>query len=382
MKKVYLQITPFFPDKNSFRGPYVLDQVKAIQRNSNFEVKVIKIVNSLQEKYVYDDVEVYPLKVVDIPSSILPGMFNKINYAKLKNLIFNQMNLSINEIEIIHAHTVYPAGYLAVEFAKEFNKKVFIQHHGLDIFQFDNGRILKGILRNLNNSYKKKFFSKVIKQADLNIGVSKKVIDEVKKIADVKTYILYNGVDKNKFYKIDNIQKENIFIIGCIGNFWPLKDQITLLKALNLLVKEKNIKDIKVIFIGSGPTLKECQDFVKENQLESFVEFKKEIHHKYLNEFYNKLDLFVLPSYYEALGCVYMEALQVGIPIIAVKNQGIEEIIKEEKKYSLIEKKDYRQLAKNIEYFYKNRRRVNYDLDIDKFIRNFLNFIAEEQYED
>ena len=378
-KRIYLQITPFFPDKDSFRGPYVLDQAKAIQKNSDFEVKIIKIVNNSQEKYIYDGVEVYPLKVIDIPSSILPGIFNKINYTKLKELIFKQMNLSVDEIEIIHAHTVYPAGYLAVKFAKEFNKKVFIQHHGLDILQFDNGRILKGFLRRINNYYKKIFFTSIIKQADLNIGVSKKVIEEIKKVADVKTYVLYNGVDKNKFYRLNTIKKENNFIIGCIGNFWPLKDQITLLKALNILIREKNIKDVKVIFIGSGPTLKDCQNFVIENQLEDFVEFKKEIHHKYLNEFYNQLDLFVLPSYYEALGCVYTEALQVGVPIIAVKNQGIEEIIREdEKKYSLINKKDYKQLAKNIEYFYKNKKNVIYDLDINKFIKNFLDFILRD----
>ena len=166
-------------------------------------------------------------------------------------------------------------------------------------------------------------------------------------------------------------------MIGCIGNFWPLKDQITLLKALSILIKEKEILNIKIKFVGSGATQKECKDYVRSNHLEGYVNFLSEVDHTELNRFYNSLDLFVLPSYYEAFGCVYTEALQVGVPIIAVEDQGIAEVIHEnDKKNYFIKKNDFRMLSEKILFFYKQKNyEINYNLDINLFIKDFLLFI-------
>lgn len=38
--KIYICITPFFPTPSSFRGPFVYDQVNAIERNSDYQVIV------------------------------------------------------------------------------------------------------------------------------------------------------------------------------------------------------------------------------------------------------------------------------------------------------------------------------------------------------
>ena len=76
--------------------------------------------------------------------------------------------------------------------------------------------------------------------------------------------------------------------------------------------------------------------------------------------FYNQLDLFVLPSKYEALGCVYLEALACGVPFIGVKNQGIEDVVKNDlKKYQLVEAGSYVDLSKLIYYFYSNEFSFN-----------------------
>ena len=41
-KKYYICVTPFFPSTDNWRGAYVYDQVKAIMRNSDYEVVVMK----------------------------------------------------------------------------------------------------------------------------------------------------------------------------------------------------------------------------------------------------------------------------------------------------------------------------------------------------
>lgn len=383
MKKVYLEITPFFPSEESFRGPYIFDQVKAIMRNSDYEVIVIKLISFYDKEsvveYEYQGVKVYTFKVLDLPSSILPGLFQVINYYRLKKFIKNTIGIVMSDVSVIHSHVIYPAGALAVNLGNEFGIKNFIQHHGLDIFQTENGRILKGKLRVLNNSYMHRRFLDIVNKTDLNIGVSQKVIDQLKNIegfVNSKFYVLYNGVDTTKFYKKEHVKRSSDFTIGCIGNFWPLKDQITLLKAVNILVLDGKIVNVK--FVGSGPTLKSCKEYVLEHHLESYVEFLSEIDHTKLNDFYNSLDLFVLPSYYEALGCVYAEALQVGVPIVAVKGQGIEELIKkEDRDNSLISLHDHLKLVELISLYMSKSTRVNYDLNIDHFMQHFLQQIKK-----
>lgn len=56
MKQYYIVITPFFPNKESFRGSFIYDQVKAIERNSNYQVLVFKPkpINSKEKDYNYN----------------------------------------------------------------------------------------------------------------------------------------------------------------------------------------------------------------------------------------------------------------------------------------------------------------------------------------
>jgi glycosyltransferase involved in cell wall biosynthesis len=223
---------------------------------------------------------------------------------------------------------------------------------------------------------------KICNSIDLHLGVSKKTLKYLESYNQIQvksSYVLYNGVDTKKFYQIPNIKYSNYFTIGCVGNFWPLKDQITLLKALKILI-EKHI-EIRCKFIGSGITLKNCQAFVVQNELSEYVTFYPEMSHQEINNFYNSLNLFVLPSYYEAFGCVYTEAYACGIPFIAVEGQGVVELISEKDKSKwLIVKEDYKNLATKIEDFkiHKYKQVLNESIDITYFISNFLIHINKQ----
>jgi len=387
-KKIYLEITPFFPTSKHFFGPYIYDQANAIRKSGKYEVVIVKVRNKHNPErpdkksnvYEYDGFKVYNLDIYDLPSSTLPGLFQRINFNNMMKLLDQTIEIKPTDIGVVHAHTVYPAGALAVELQNRFGIPALIQHHGLDVFQQDSGRLLKGLANTWNNTYKMRYFLNLVNNAALNIGVSQKVLNVLNSTEGFKNtsqYVLYNGVDINKFYSL-NQEKSELFTIGCIGNFWPLKDHMTLLKAVNLL-KERGLQNIRVKLIGTGPTLQECQAYIKEHGLSEMVIFEKELHHRELNAFYNSLDLFVLPSYYEAFGCVYTEAMQTGVPIIAVKGQGIEEVLSpEDKKLGLIEKGDYRHLADLIEFRYNHRSKVDYDFDIDQYITQFLQFLEQE----
>ena len=379
----YIVITPFFPSSKSFRGSYLLDQVKAIQSNSNYKLLVI-ILSSFYEKsygnYKIEGVNCKTFRVIDFPSFIFPSFFNEINLNRFNKFLENN-KIKITSNSIVHGHINYPSLNFLDFFTRKFFCKTILQHHGLDILQEDTG-INIPIIKQIQNKLILKRFNRLSERITTHIAVSSVVKSNLIKInprIENKIYICVNGVDTTKFY-INPSKKMNNkkFIIGCVANFWELKDQMTLLKAVNIL-NVKGINNLHLKFVGSGKTLKKCAEFAKMNNID--CEFINELKHTELLTFYNQLDLFVLPSKYEALGCVYLEALACGVPFIGVKNQGIEDVVKNDlKKYQLVEAGSYVDLSKLIYYFYSNEFSVQFDkkYKIENTIKKMLNHIIAQ----
>ena len=176
------------------------------------------------------------------------------------------------------------------------------------------------------------------------------------------------------------MKKNEVFTIGCVANFWEIKDQITLIKAVEVLTK----KGIRVLLrlIGSGPTLESCKSYVLKNNLVDSIVFEKEIKNEKLNQFFNEIDLFVLPSYYEALGCVYLESWATNTPFIAIKEQGISEIIpKKYKEIMLASKSNVIELSSKISYFIENKVDIKFDVSYD--IKNTISiFLKNKVFDD
>ena len=114
-------------------------------------------------------------------------------------------------------------------------------------------------------------------------------------------------------------------VIGCVANFTPQKDHLTLLRALDLA--RHDLGDWRLRLIGTGPTLRDCEAFVREHHLQDRVTFEPERPHSELPDFYRSLDLFVLPSRFEAFGCVFAEAWSCGTPFIACATAGAAELL-------------------------------------------------------
>ena len=153
---------------------------------------------------------------------------------------------------------------------------------------------------------------------------------------------------------------------------------MTLLRSVKRLVDDERA-DIEVILIGSGPLLKRCMEYVGEYELETYVTFRTEVSHTALLDFYNSLDLFVLPSYFEGFGCVFTEAYACGVPFITSYKQGVSEWV-EEPEHWLIEAGDDKKLSELIHNYMKNRPRqcLNHSYAIDDLMPPFLGFLDNE----
>ncbi|MBR3744620.1 MAG: glycosyltransferase family 4 protein [Bacteroidales bacterium] len=355
-KKIYLVITPFFPEPDSFRGPYVLDQVKALMRVSEYQVVVMKPCAPWHRAmdYEIDGVTVHRFRQYTIPSNLLPNRVNDWLSAQSMFRKLRSMGIHARDLAVCHAHVTASGAYALAVKKRNPQCVAIVQHHGFDVMSITDGRFAKF---KWHEQLCIRYGTRICNSVDINVGVSQKTLDYVKSYPGVhlkKEYVLYNGVDTTKFYPPkEKIQNER-FTIGCIGNFWPLKDQMTLIKAVERLVSSGQ-KDILVRFIGTGATRQDCEQYVANRGLDDYFSFENEVMHDKLLTFYQSLDLFVLPSYWEAFGCVYTEAYACGVPFIGVKGQGISEIIPvEEQDWWLIEKGDDKSLAEIILDYKKN----------------------------
>lgn len=403
MKPVYLVVTPFFPKPDSFRGPFVLDQVKAIERTGKYRVVVFKPCSlwHRQQSYVYDGITVYYVPSFFTPSYIFNGFGGFLNGRSLLKQL-HILGVSLSDIAVVHVHTASFACYATSLKKANKNIKTVIQYHDPDPYQIRNG---KWALWRPNAMYRANKLISQFKYIDLHLCISKKVeynlthfpnphpeecydsykhaLNVVKDIStqqNLNTYVLYNGVDTSSFYTIKGLKDSSIFKIGCVANFIDWKDQITLIKAVELLVKNDQLEDIRVSFVGSGITKQECLDYINDCGLQKYFTFEKETHHSELVKYYNTLDLFVLPSYFEGFGCVYTEAYACGVPFIGVYHQGAAELIApEERDKWLIQPHDYEQLSNLITDYYKNRSKqiLIHPYNIDVLTKNYLNYLEK-----
>tara|TARA_B110000305_G_scaffold198374_1_gene224510 strand:+ start:36 stop:1175 length:1140 start_codon:yes stop_codon:yes gene_type:complete len=376
-RDTYLVVTPFFPSNNCHIGNYIFDQLNEIKKQSNFDVKLVKIVSifSNEKDYLFKTFQVKIFKIIDFPFFILPGFFNFINKIRFSYFLKKK---NIENIKFSHSHVSYPSSYLS----EDLECYKIIQHHGLDVLQLTNGRI--EFLKNIQKGFLIRNTIKRLNNADINIGVSDLVLHQLKNYKTYnpkKEFVLYNGVNRSIFFKKE-IKENDIFTIGCVANFWKIKDQITLIKSTEKILENGNIINLRLI--GSGPTLKSCKKYVVKNNLSKYIFFEKEIPHDKLNDFYNSIDLFVLPSYYEALGCVYLESWATNTPFLGIEGQGISELIfNEDRKNILAKVQSVESLKEKILIAFNNRKSYFFDskYDIKNTIYDFLALNIFEKYD-
>jgi len=394
----YLCVTPFFPSPGNWRGAYILDQIKAIQRNSNYKVVVFRPCGLFQrlDPYETDGITVHYVPSWFMPSYFFNGMGGSINGKNIINKL-RELDIGLGDIAVVHCHTTAFACYATSLKCHNPNIKTVIQYHDLDPYQVRLGKFAKW---RPNITYRVKKFVSQFKYIDLHLCISQRAKynlehfpiphpqEQFKPYLDtlmaaghlavphgLRSYVLYNGVDVSIFNESERNKDTSIFKIGCVSNFNALKDHSTLIRAIEIIVKEKPGINLMVSFVGSGETKEECQQYISDHGLEKYFVFENEMEHDKLPAYFKSLDLFVLPSCFEGFGCVYTEASACGVPFMGCYDQGYSEYIPDEDKDRwLIRPHDYRQLAKIIMQQIETRseQRLAYPFDIDVLIRPYL----------
>lgn len=242
-------------------------------------------------------------------------------------------------MDLIHAHAALPCGYAAALIGRELGIPFVITVHGLDAFSTAQ---VKGIA----GRRCERASAGVYRAASRVICVSEKVQARVEAGAlGVRTSVVYNGVDPELFFpaKAENTPAR----ILSVGNLIPIKGQDTLLRALAAI---RNYWPSECTIIGEGPEKDRLKALAADLGIGKQVHFLGCQGRRQVAEAMRRCSLFVLPSRFEALGCVYLEAMSCGKTVIACRGQGIEEVIHHGVNGWLVDGGDVQELASALSF--------------------------------
>ena len=219
---------------------------------------------------------------------------------------------------------------------KEIRPDIIHTQLGADIYGVLAGRLAgvkKIMTTEVNTNNDEGFCYNLVKRFSLRfankvVAVSQAVMEETKRryaLKSNKLEIIYNGIELGRFkLAVRNFNNSRPdFVFGTIGRLSEQKGHKYLIRAL---AKTKN-KKAKLFIAGEGELKTELEEEIKALKLTRRVKLVGRV---IAPDFLASLDAFVLPSIWEGMGIVLVEAALSGLPIIATRVGGISEVISEE----------------------------------------------------
>lgn len=397
-KPIYLFVSSFFPAPESWRGGFCYDMARALAREGTYDVRVF--VPGQGADYDIGGLHVVRFKQWSLPCGAFPylmWLYNKMLFLRA----IEKAGIHFENIVVCHSHNF--AGYANAVKEKNSRCLSLLHHHCLASFRRSIGLGRFGLLP---------VYSDIMylwvrwehMKIDCHVFCSRKSRDTydlcfhptpegewrdirrdlilcrfLPKVMIRNDIIFYNGFDEHLFFPAP--QKHMGFVIGCVANFQPLKDHMTLLRAFEIVHREFPAMNLRLV--GSGETRRKCEEYVKKNGLTQVVSFEKEFLHDDLPIFFRALDLFVLPSRLEGFCCVYMESFGCGVPFIACQGCSCEEVLTMESKAAfLVPPLDYKMLARKIKESYLNRSQklsLNRDMTYTSLVEEYVHTIEKKR---
>lgn len=300
-----------------------------INHFNDLEVEIINIGSLFNTECLYKMIfnpESPLISYKQKPVKILNLLLIFIYFFRIKKQISNYLN--DKSIDLIHSHLEYSDILSYMVKNNNNNIKWLSNIHGpwLSLF-YSNSKF-----SSISNFFIIKFLKRAFKKMSKIVFVSEYLYNESEKIFGSiikdKGVVIHNGINISSINKENTIELKKGFNILFPGGPKLIKGGDILIESIKGLIDE--IPDLNVYIALDVPENHLIRQMVKKYNLENYVNFvgflKKE---KYM-AFLNSVDILVMPSRMESFGMVYLEAMALGIPVIASKVGGIPEIVKDQ----------------------------------------------------
>lgn len=340
-------------------------------KHSGIDKYLLNVLKIAQEQNIQLDFlsSIYDTEAVEYLNSVGCNVFkisslkNPIkHYNDVKNVIKN------GNYDKVYFNISEPLNCMGVKAAFDSNVYNIVHSHssGMNIanpIKRCIRRIINFLMRPYLRKYSNKFLACSMTAAQWLFG-NKAVKNNIT--------VIYNAVDSNKFSENTelrdeirnelNISKDKL-VIGHIGHYCYQKNNLFLPQILAEVVKTN--KNVHMLLIGNGEDLEKTKERFKDLHLSEYVTFlgiRNDV-----DRLLKAMDVFVLPSRFEGLPIVAVEAQLSGLPCILSKK--IDKLSKIHSNCHFLDIDDASKWAKYINRISKNPISYNSDA-LDKFTLN------------
>jgi len=230
------------------------------------------------------------------------------------------------DFDLIHAHTILPDGYAAMLLNRGLRKPLVMTVHGYDAYRRlkDSTRTRARVLE-------------AFRHADRVVCVS----NQIREIC-LQHYphpalfqVVHNGfrIHQQLGHAAATLRPSGRVLLT-VGRIIPQKDHRLVLEALAILRDE--MPDLSYRIVGNGYFRHELELVARRLGVRERVEFLGSLPPAQAYAQYASCDVFVMPSWEESFGLVYLEAMSHGKPVIACREVGIAELVEDGKTALLV----------------------------------------------
>lgn len=155
-----------------------------------------------------------------------------------------------------------------------------------------------------------------------------------------KVTLVRNGVDSTRFRRLADRERlrtalgytPDDLVFGTVGRLDPVKDQLAIVEVATILAASH--PRIKALIVGDGPMQATMAEAIAQSGQHQRVRLLG--HRNDVPELMNVMDIFVLPSLGEGLCNTILEAMAVGLPVVATAVGGNAEMVVDGKTGTLV----------------------------------------------
>lgn len=268
--------------------------------------------------------------IIRIITKPLAIMWNKIAIKKITELIKRE------KVDIVHLNTTY----IYVPAIAAMNSKTPFVWHLREFLEEDQHKRI----------WNRKKGYELIEKANAVVTISDSLYEKYhSRLIDANLVRIYNGIDKDYYYKQDHELFTNSTIsIVMVGTINTSKGQAQAIQACESIYN-KGIQNFDLTFVGEinryAKSLQNMVDKVGLNNNIHFVGLKRDT-----AEYYKKSDIALVCSRFEAFGRVTVEAMMGGCLVIGANSGGTIELINDKVTGLLYKSGDADDLCKKLEY--------------------------------
>lgn len=251
----------------------------------------------------------YKETILNYKSLSMDYSFKKYAHAAYK--AYKKLILFTGKPDIILVESVLPAGIAAKYISEKENIPYIVHAHSESV---------------MANPIYKKYIDDIIKDANGYMAVNKVMADIIKRRGRKDCIVVPNFIDCKKF-NVPRKRKNKDFVLISISNFYKVKALEVLLKAMDIILKDKKNKNIKLNIVGTGEYKDYYQSLSHSLELDNNVKFLGYIDNNKLPEIIADSDVLCVSSSMETFCIPIVEALSSGKPVISTNCNGPREII-------------------------------------------------------